>query len=46
MYEKHEMNVIGFNSAEVFAGLTPGSMDGSGGGGSQHSYGGDGPSDI
>lgn len=46
MYEKHEMNVVPFDNKEVFAGLTPGSMDESGGGGSQHSYGGDGSSDM
>ena len=46
MYQKHEMNITGFDNQDVFAGLTPGSMDESGGGGSQHSYGGDEPSDM
>ncbi|MCD7847893.1 MAG: hypothetical protein LUG49_07725 [Oscillospiraceae bacterium] len=40
MYEKYEIVVISFDECDVMAGLTPGSMDESGGGGSQHSAGG------
>lgn len=46
MYEKHKMETVFFDSADVFAIGLASDADEEGGGSSQHSYGGDGPSDM